>query len=323
MKEVAIGIDIGGTNSVLGVIDRDGKCLAESAISTQAHAEIELFLKALAKDVNRMLEELKEDVQVKGIGIGAPNGNYYLGTIEYAPNLIWKGVIPLVALMKQYFDFPTIVLTNDANAAAIGEMMYGGAQGMNDFIMITLGTGVGSGVVVNGNLVYGHDGFAGEIGHILVDPMGRECACGRRGCLETYASAPGIKRTVFELLADTSQPSRLRGISYDKMNAKIIHDAAKNDDKIALDAFDFTGEILGKVLADCVAFSSPEAIFLFGGLANAGDFIFKPTKHYMEENLLKIYKNKVKLLPSKLNGAHAAILGASALVWNEEEKQAQ
>ncbi len=323
MKEVAIGIDIGGTNSVLGVIDRDGKCLAESAISSQAHAEIELFLRAIVKDVNRMLEDLKEDVQVKGIGIGAPNGNYYLGTIEYAPNLIWKGVIPLVDLMKQYFDFPTIVLTNDANAAAIGEMMYGGAQGMNDFIMITLGTGVGSGVVVNGNLVYGHDGFAGEIGHILVDPMGRECACGRRGCLETYASAPGIKRTVFELLADTAQPSSLRSIAYNKMNAKIIHDAAKNDDKIALDAFDFTGEILGKVLADCVAFSSPEAIFLFGGLANAGDFIFKPTKQYMEENLLKIYKNKVKLLPSKLNGAHAAILGASALVWNEEEKQAQ
>jgi len=323
MNEVAIGIDIGGTNSVLGVIDREGKCLAESAISSRAHAEIELFLEALAKDVNRMLNNLKDKVQVKGVGIGAPNGNYYLGTIEYAPNLIWKGVIPLVDLMKKHFDFSTIVLTNDANAAAIGEMMYGGAQGMSDFIMITLGTGVGSGIVVNGNLVYGHDGFAGEIGHILVDPMGRECACRRRGCLETYASAPGIKRTVFELLADTSQPSQLRGIAYNKMNAKTIHEAAKNDDKIAIDAFNFTGEILGKVLADCVAFSSPEAIFLFGGLANAGDFIFKPTKHYLEENLLKIYKNKVKLLPSQLTGAHAAILGASALVWNEEEKQAQ
>ncbi len=320
MKEVAVGIDIGGTNSVLGIIDRQGNCLAESAVSSRVHDEIERFLQALAKEVHRMLINLKDTVQVKGLGIGAPNGNYYLGTIEYAPNLIWKDVIPLVDLMKQHFDFPTIVLTNDANAAAIGEMMYGGAQGMNDFIMITLGTGVGSGVVVNGNLVYGHDGFAGEIGHILVDPMGRECACGRRGCLETYASAPGIKRTVFELLADTSQPSQLRNMAYNKMNAKNIHEAAKHGDKIALDAFDFTGEILGKVLADCVAFSSPEAIFLFGGLANAGDFIFKPTKHYMEENLLKIYKNKVQLLPSELNGAHAAILGASALVWNEEEK---
>lgn len=323
MKEVAIGIDIGGTNSVLGIIDREGKCLAESAISTQAHAEIEVFLQALAKNVNGMLDQLEEKVLVKGVGIGAPNGNYYLGTIEYAPNLIWKGVIPLVDLMKQHVDFPTIVLTNDANAAAIGEMMYGGAQGMNDFIMITLGTGVGSGIVVNGSLVYGHDGFAGEIGHIVVDPMGRECGCGRRGCLETYASAPGLKRTVFELLADTSQPSLLRGIAYNKMNAKTIHDAAIHNDKIALDAFDFTGEILGKVLADCIAFSSPEAIFLFGGLANAGDYIFKPTKHYMEESLLKIYKNKVKLIPSELNGAHAAILGASALVWKEEEKQQQ
>jgi glucokinase len=323
MKEVAIGIDIGGTNSVLGVIDREGNCMAESAIPTKTHTEIEVFLEVVASEVNRMLENLKENVLVKGMGIGAPNGNYYLGTIEYAPNLIWKGVIPLVDLVKHHFDFPTIVLTNDANAAAIGEMMYGGARGMNDFIMITLGTGVGSGIVVNGSLVYGHDGFAGEIGHIVVDPMGRECGCGRRGCLETYASAPGIKRTVFELLADTSQPSRLRGTAYNEMNAKTIHEAAKHNDKIALDAFDFTGEILGKVLADCVAFSSPEAIFLFGGLANAGDFIFKPTKHYMEENLLKIYKNKVKLLPSELHGAHAAILGASALVWKEEEKQLQ
>lgn len=320
MKEVAIGIDIGGTNSVLGVIDRDGNCLAESCIPTQTHSEIEHYLKDLAHDVHRILDELNEVVVVKGIGMGAPNGNYYKGTIEYAPNLIWKGVIPLVDMMKKHFDFPSIVLTNDANAAAIGEMIYGGAQGMKDFIMITLGTGVGSGIVVNGSLVYGNDGFAGEIGHVLVDPLGRECGCGRRGCLETYASAPGIKRTVFELLADTTNPSRLRSISYDKMNAKTIHDAAIKDDKIALDAFDFTGEILGKVLADCVAFSSPEAIFLFGGLANAGDFIFKPTKHYLEENLLKIYKNKIKLLPSQLNGAHAAILGASALVWKEEEK---
>jgi glucokinase len=320
MKEVAIGIDIGGTNSVLGVIDREGNCLAESCIPTQTHSEIELYLKDLAYDVQRILDDMTEIVVVKGIGIGAPNGNYYNGTIEYAPNLIWKGVIPMVDLMKKQFDYPSIVLTNDANAAAIGEMIYGGAQGMKDFIMITLGTGVGSGIVVNGSLVYGHDGFAGEIGHVLVDPLGRECGCGRRGCLETYASAPGIKRTVFELLADTSKPSQLRSISYDNMNAKTIHDAALKDDKIALDAFDFTGEILGKVLADCVAFSSPEAIFLFGGLANAGDFIFKPTKHYLEENLLKIYKNKIKLLPSQLNGAHAAILGASALVWKEEEK---
>lgn len=320
MKEVAIGVDIGGTNSVLGIVDRQGNCLSESCISTNKHADINLYLKDLAAEVTKTLDSLDGKFEVKGIGVGAPNGNYYSGTIEYAPNLVWKDVLPLVDLMRNHFNYPTIVLTNDANAAAIGEMMYGGAQGMNDFIMITLGTGLGSGIVVNGNVVYGHDGFAGELGHVLVDPHGRECGCGRRGCLETYVSAPGIKRTVFELLADTSEPSTLREISYNELNAKQIHDAAQNGDRIALDAFDFTCEILGKVLADCVAISSPEAIFLFGGLANAGDYIFQPAKKYMEDNLLKVFKNKVKLLPSNLDGSHAAILGASALVWKEEEK---
>jgi glucokinase len=212
------------------------------------------------------------------------------------------------------------LVTNDANAAAIGEMIFGGAKGMKDFIMITLGTGLGGGVVANGDLVYGQNGFAGEIGHITVNPEGRDCNCGKRGCLETYVSATGIKRTVFELLARSNEKSELRDLSYDEMDAIRIHEVAKRGDRIALDAFDYTGKILGKVLADCISFSNPQAIFFFGGLANAGEYIFKPTRQYMEQNLLENYKDKVKLLPSKLEGAHAAILGASALVWKELDK---
>jgi glucokinase len=255
-----------------------------------------------------------------GIGIGAPNGNYYSGTIEFAPNLNFKGVVPVVDHLKARFDYEVIVLTNDANAAAMGEMMYGGAKGMKDFIMITLGTGVGSGIVANGELIYGHDGFAGEIGHTIVDPAGRECGCGRQGCLETYTSAPGIKRTVSELLSTMNDPSELRDISYNDLSAKMIDSKARKGDVIALEAFDYTGEILGLKLSDAVAHTSPEAIFLFGGLAQASELIFEPTKKYLEQFLLAIYKGKVKLLPSELPPGEAAILGASALVWKEFEK---
>ena len=273
------------------------------------------FVRALHERIQVLLQKLGMQNELKGIGIGAPNGNYYNGTIEFAPNLRWRGVIRMVDLVKQHYD-TLVVLTNDANAAAIGEMMYGGAKGMRDFIVITLGTGLGSGIVVNGELVYGHDGFAGEIGHTIVDPNGRQCGCGRRGCLETYASASGIKRTVFELLADSNTASELRAVNFNDLTAAMLTEAATRGDKLALEAFERTGKILGLKLADAVAHTSPEAIFLFGGLAHAGEFIFEPTQRHMEANMLNIYKNKVKLLPSGLKN-NVAVLGASALVWKE------
>jgi glucokinase len=319
MKEIAIGIDIGGTNTTFGLIDRKGYSLGEGYISMNSHSDIKIFLTTLYDKINITILKVKEGLKIKGIGIVAPMGNYKKGTIEYAANLPWKGIIPLAETFEKISRKPVLV-TNDANAAAIGEMIFGGAKGMKDFIMITLGTGLGGGVVANGDLVYGQDGFAGEIGHITVNPEGRDCNCGKRGCLETYVSATGIKRTVFELLARSNEKSELRDLSYDEMDAIRIHEVAKRGDRIALDAFDYTGKILGKVLADCISFSNPQAIFFFGGLANAGEYIFKPTRQYMEQNLLENYKDKVKLLPSKLEGAHAAILGAGALVWNELDK---
>ncbi|MGF1636587.1 MAG: ROK family protein [Cyclobacteriaceae bacterium] len=324
MKEVAIGIDIGGTTTAIGLIEKDGNILAEKVIDTPRHGDIELFISQIEDAVKADIEVLKVgdiNIVIKGIGIGAPNGNYYHGTIEYAPNLSFKGVVPFVELMKKHFNYDTIVLTNDANAAAIGEMMYGGAKGMRDFIEITLGTGLGSGIVVNGELVYGNDGFAGELGHITVERNGRMCPTGRRGSLETYASATGIKRTVFAIMADSIEESELRDVSFNQLTSKMIYDAAKKGDKIALEAFDVTARYLGRALADTVMHTSPEAIFLFGGLANAGDLIIGPTKNYMEKDLLQIFQNKVKILPSKLEGAKAAFLGASALVWKELEKQ--
>jgi glucokinase len=318
MKKAAIGIDIGGTNTVMGIVDQQGKVMAESSIPTETHPDYTIYMDALVEAVNKMIDPFREEIEIEGLGVGAPNGNYYNGTIEFAPNLRFKGVVPVVDYLRKKFDFPYIILTNDANAAAIGEMIYGGARGMRDFIMITLGTGVGSGIVVNGEMVYGHDGFAGEIGHTIVDPNGRDCGCGRKGCLETYTSAPGIKRTVFELLSTMTEPSELRNISFNKLSAKRIDKAARNGDVIAQEAFDYTGEVLGLKLADAIAHTSPEAIFLFGGLANAGDLIFEPVKHYLEENVLNIYKNKVKILPSQLPASDAAVLGASALVWKEK-----
>ena len=317
MKKAAIGIDIGGTNTMLGVVDMDGNILVRNSIPTKTEADYHSYMDSLVDLINVTLSALEGQVDIKGIGVGAPNGNYYNGTIEFAPNLKFKGIVPVVDFLKKKFNYKVIVLTNDANAAAIGEMIYGGAKEMKDFIMITLGTGVGSGIVVNGEMVYGHDGFAGEIGHTIVDPNGRDCGCGRRGCLETYTSAPGIKRTVFELLSEMNEPSILRSVSFEDLSAKMIDKAARDGDLIAKEAFDYTGDILGLKLADAVAHTSPEAIFLFGGLAQAGDLIFEPVKHYLEEHMLNIYKNKIKILPSELPPGDAAILGSSALVWKE------
>jgi glucokinase len=318
-REVAIGIDIGGTNTAFGLVDREGNCILEGTIPTAGYAEPETYVAAVYMQVKELLLKVP-DITLRGLGIGAPNGNYYNGTIEFAPNLRWKGVIPIAALFQKYTPLP-VKVTNDANAAAIGEMVYGGAKGMRDFIVITLGTGLGSGIVANGELIYGHDGFAGELGHTIVDPNGRQCACGRRGCLETYASAPGIKRTVFALLADSIAESRLRSISFNDLTAAMVSQFAAEGDPIAREAFEFTGKILGVKLADAIAHTSPQAIFLFGGLANAGELIFEPTRRSMEQHVLKIYQNKVKLLPSGLKDRNVAVLGASALLWNELEKK--
>jgi len=322
-KEVAIGIDIGGTNTVIGVVDKEGNILAETTTPTLTNTDIKNYLDALTAKINETIFELNNKVDVRGIGIGAPSSNYYTGEIIGASNLGWGERVPFVKLLKEYYDYSSIVLTNDANSAAVGEMMYGGARGMKNFIMLTLGTGVGSGIVVNGDLVLGHDGFAGELGHVITDVKGRECGCGRKGCLETYASATGICRTVSELIATTKIPSELRNIPAGQFTSKMVYDAAVRGDELALKAFEITGQILGKAIADFVAFSSPEAVFLFGGLALAGDFIFSPTKTYMEENMCFLYSNKVKLLPSKLDGAKIAILGASAVVWKELELKAE
>jgi glucokinase len=315
MDELTIGIDIGGTNTVIGLIDSSGNIVSENAIETSKYPEVDDYVKELSIAINQCLKNVTEQYILKGIGIGAPNGNFYKGTIEFAPNLNWKGVVPLVELLKKYFDVP-MALTNDANAAAMGEMIYGKARNLKDFIVITLGTGLGSGIVVDGKLVYGHDGFAGELGHTIYDPEGRLCGCGRKGCLETYASATGIKKTVIELLQKSTENSLLRVLSNEELNSKKIYEAAVKGDKIALEAFDFTARVLGLKLADSIAYTSPEAIFLFGGLALSGDYILKPTKKYMEEYLLKIYKGKVRLEISGLMGKNAAVLGAAALITN-------
>lgn len=320
MTEVVIGIDIGGTFTKFGVVDRDGNCLKENFTSTDKYTEFDVYLEHLHTEIEELINSINEDIVIKGVGIGAPNGNYYNGTIEHAPNLNWKGIIPFVEHLKAYFPGLPVVLTNDANAAAIGEMLYGGAKGMDNFIVITLGTGLGSGIVVGGNVVYGHDGFAGELGHVNVKHRGRNCGCGKRGCLETYVSATGIKRTVFKLLAERVEPSELRDISFNDLTAKMISEAAKKGDKIALEAFEITGRILGVKIADAVACTSPEAIFIFGGLAKAGELIFDPTIKNMEDNLFPVYKGKVKVLPSQLQDANAAVLGASALAWKELSK---
>lgn len=313
-KPYVVGMDIGGTNTVFGVVDSRGNVLASDSVKTQQYTEVSEYVDAVCKKLLPLLQQFGGAEKIKGMGVGAPNGNYYSGTIEFAPNLPWKGVIPLAAMFEERLGIPT-ALTNDANAAAIGEMTYGAARGLKDFIMITLGTGVGSGIVINGQLVYGHDGFAGELGHVVVDPAGRQCGCGRKGCLETYCSATGVARTAREFLAARTDASLLRNIPAGSIVSKDVYDAAVQGDKLAQEIFEFTGNILGEALADAIAFSSPEAIILFGGLAKSGDYIMKPIMKAMENNLLNIYKGKAKLLVSELKDSDAAVLGASALAW--------
>ena len=315
-KPYVVGIDVGGTNTVAGLVDKRGQILISGSIKTSKHLQVEDYLDELTELINGLIAEVTTKDQIKGIGAGTPNGNYFTGSIEFAPNLPWKGVIPFAQMLEDRIGIP-VALTNDANAAAIGEMTYGAARGMKDFIVITLGTGVGSGIVVNGQLVYGHDGFAGELGHVIVRRHnGRMCGCGRTGCLEAYSSATGVARTAreyLELRPDTQ--TRLRNIPLDDITSKDVFDAAMNGDEMAKEIFKFTGEMLGEAFADFVAFSSPEAIILFGGLSKAGDLIMNPIRESMEKNLLNIFKNKVKLMFSELKESDAAVLGASALGW--------
>jgi glucokinase len=317
-KKLVIGIDIGGTNTKVGIVDRQAKIHLHFDFPTHSELPAENLFERIHQKVEEEKFLLPKNSEIVGVGIGAPNGNYFSGKVENPPNLKWK-TVDLVQLAKEHFNVPA-VLTNDANAAALGELHFGSAKNMKNFIEVTLGTGLGSGIVVNGQLVYGHDGFAGEMGHVIAVENGRLCGCGRRGCLETYVSAPGIIRTVFELLARDNTQSKLREIPFDDMTSKMIYEAALEGDPIALEAFDYTGRILGRTLADAVAYFSPEAIILFGGLSAAGDYIFVPTKSYMEKSLLPIYRNKVKILPSGLPESDAAILGAAALIWNELEE---
>jgi glucokinase len=316
-SDIVVGIDIGGTNTKIGLVNLEGKTLKEINLITTDYEEAQNFVDAVCLKIKEQVNHRENNFNLRGIGIGAPNGNFYNGTIEFAPNLRWKGIIPMVEMIKNHFTDIPVVLTNDANAAAYGEMIYGDARNLKHFILITLGTGLGSGIVVNGEMVYGHDGFAGELGHTTVFYNGRQCGCGRKGCLETYASATGIKRTVFELLANEMEESILKNYTFNHLTAKDIYEAAKAGDKIALKAFDFTADILAHKLADAVAITSPEAIFLFGGLTAAGDFLFKPLRVYFEQYLLPIYKNKIKILPSGLQNANIAILGSAALVIKE------
>lgn len=314
MKSYVVGIDIGGTNTKLGIVDSRGTVLAKDSIKTNKHQRIEDYIQDLHQAFLSLVESQNLDGEIVGIGVGAPNANYFKGTIEGAVNLPWKGVVPFVKLMEEVFHTP-VRITNDANAAAIGEMTYGVARGVKDFIMITLGTGVGSGIVANGQLVYGSDGNAGELGHVIVRPNGRLCGCGRSGCLETYTSATGVARTAREFLELQRVESLLRRIPVQDITSKDVYDAAMAGDALAKEIFEYTGKILGEAFASFVAFSSPKMIVLFGGLTHAGDLIMRPIKEAMEDNLLNIYKGKVELVLSQLNEADAAILGASALGW--------
>ncbi len=315
LEQLAIGIDIGGTGTKFGIVDRLGNLLYSSEMSTRKHMQVESFIDDLHANLIPMIEQAGGIGRMKGVGLGAPNGNYYTGTVEYAPNLPWKGILPFAKMVEDKFKLP-VVLTNDANAAALGEMMYGAAQGMNDFIMITLGTGVGSGIVANGKLIYGHDGFAGELGHTIIIPDGRmHDGTGKKGSLESYASATGVRLTTLELLSKSNTPSLLRNIPKEELDSKKVYDAAMEGDELAKEIFEYTGKILGMALANFVMFSSPEAIVLFGGLTKAGELILKPTREHMEANLIQVFQNKVKILVSHLKESDAAILGASALVW--------
>jgi glucokinase len=314
-QAVALGIDIGGTTTSFGFVDRSGKLLSTVTIPTEAQDPAE----ALVARLHLRIEEARAGLPpLVGIGIGAPNANHHKGTIERAVNLNWGESVDFVGLVRRHWDLP-VTITNDANAAAIGEMLFGNAKGMKDFIVITLGTGLGSGFVVDGRLLYGSTGFAGEIGHVVVDPEGRPCGCGKRGCLETYVSATGLRRTAEALLSERDDPSPLRSMNHADLTSARIFEAARDGDPLSLVAFDRTARVLGMKLADAVAHTSPEAIFLAGGLAAAGDLLFDPTRRYLEEFLFGMYRGTVKLLPSMLEAGGSAILGAAALVWSDLE----
>lgn len=315
-KQIALGIDIGGTNTKYGFVNHRGEILEQGRIRTDEYEKVEDFIDALYQKISPLMKKHSNQTRLDGIGVGAPNANYYTGTIEQAPNLRWKGVVPFAELMTKKFGLPC-KMTNDANAAALGEMMFGAARGMKDFIMMTLGTGVGSGIVSGGSLIYGHDGFAGELGHTIIKPGGRKhWSTGSEGSLEAYASATGIAITAKKMRAEFPD-SMLNQYPEEEINSLVVHECAKKGDPTAIEVFRYTGQKLGQALANFVMFSSPEAILLFGGVIKAGDFILKPTKLHMERNLFPIFRNKVKLVFSELDEADAAILGASALVWEK------
>lgn len=316
MKQIVAGIDIGGTNSEVGLVDEAGNVLDRACMKTRKHgADFSAYLADLSGLINQLVE--KNSVSLTGIGIGAPNGNIHNGSIEYAPNLDWKGIVPFCDKLQTHFPGIPIRLTNDANAAALGEKLFGNGKMIDDFLTITLGTGVGSGFIVNGQLMYGHDGMAGEGGHTVVDPNGRVCGCGRRGCLETYVSASGIVRTAAEQLSIHHFNSKLAEIPFSELQSKQIAELAMEGDNVAREVFEITGRILGMKLADIVAITSPKAIFIAGGVVNAGELLFKPVRENLEANLLNIYKGKVRVEKSGLPGIDSAILGAAALIWSQ------
>ncbi|MBR5435443.1 MAG: ROK family protein [Muribaculaceae bacterium] len=313
-KPYVIGVDMGGTNTVFGIVDSEGKILASDSIKT-AVPVLEDYIDQFYNAVDKLIKDVGVEGQIQGIGIGAPNANYFTGAIEAGVNLPWPTPIPLAKIIEEKFNLP-VAITNDANAAAMGEMTYGVARGMKDFIMITLGTGVGSGIVIDGKVVYGHDGFAGELGHVLVRrENGRMCGCGRCGCLEAYCSATGVARTAREYLVSSTEPSILRDMPSEKITSKDVYDAAIKGDKIAKEVFDFTGTMLGEALADFTVFSSPSAFILFGGLTKAGELLLKPLREAMDKNMIKMFRGKVQILLSELKESDAAVLGASALGW--------
>ncbi|MBD5283884.1 MAG: ROK family protein [Bacteroides sp.] len=315
-KPYVLGVDIGGTNTVFGIVDARGQVVASDSIKTQKHADFDAYVAELHEAVSRLLRLNDAEDKIKGIGIGAPNANYYTGEIVNCVNLPWGDIVPLAEKVSKAFNGIPVGITNDANAAALGEMTYGAARGMKDFIMITLGTGVGSGIVVNGQMVYGHDGNAGELGHLIVKRNnGRICGCGRTGCLETYCSATGVARTAREFLEIRTDESLLRKLDIDAITSKDVYDAAVQGDKLAQEIFEYTGRILGESLADMVAFSSPQAIILFGGLAKSGDLLMRPLKEAFEKSLMPVFRGKTKIILSELKESDAAVLGASALGW--------
>ena len=316
-KPYVLGLDMGGTNSVLGVVDARGHVLARTSIKTQAFPNIDDYVNALYEEAIKIVDSVGGMDLIRGIGAGVPNGNYYTGYIQDAMNLPWQ-TVPFAQLMSDKFGIPCMI-TNDANAAAMGEMTYGAARGMKNFIMITLGTGVGSGIVIDGKVVYGHDGFAGELGHTCAvrGEEGRQCNCGKKGCLEAYASATGVARTAKEIISSTTKDTILRKLDIDAITSKYVYDAAEQGDEVAKEIFDFTGTILGQQLADFIAFSAPEAIVLFGGLTKSGHWIKDPVEKAMNENVLPLWRNKVDVLFSDLKEADAAVLGASALAWGD------